>query len=48
MDLIRAIHREEGATIILVTHDEATAARVAERVLRIHDGRLERTSEALL
>src|SRR5262249_43432530 len=32
--------RQHGTTLILVTHDEELAARAAERVLRLHDGRL--------
>jgi putative ABC transport system ATP-binding protein len=39
-------HRERGATLVLVTHDAALAAR-CDRVLRIHSGRLETPSPAL-
>ena len=33
--------RSRGATLVLVTHDEELAARCADRVLHIQDGRLE-------
>jgi predicted ABC-type transport system involved in lysophospholipase L1 biosynthesis ATPase subunit len=40
MDLVRAIHREQGTTVVLVTHDEEMAGRVAERIVRLRDGRV--------
>jgi len=40
MQLFRKIHEELGATIVMVTHDEDTARRAADRVLRLRDGRL--------
>src|SRR5262249_56465652 len=40
MDLIRAINREHGTAVVLVTHDEETARRMADRVVRLRDGRL--------
>jgi len=39
--LIGEIHRELGTTVVMVSHDEEMAARVADRVLRLRDGRLE-------
>ncbi len=39
--LIGEIHRELGTTIVMVSHDEEMAARLADRVLRLRDGRLE-------
>lgn len=39
MDAIAAAHRDLGATIVMVTHDEAMAARAASRVVRLRDGR---------
>ncbi len=41
MGLIHQVHRDLGTTVVMVTHDEEMAARVADRVLRIRDGRLE-------
>ena len=38
--LIRQINREQGTTVILVTHDEDSARRVADRLVRLRDGRL--------
>jgi predicted ABC-type transport system involved in lysophospholipase L1 biosynthesis ATPase subunit len=40
LDLLRAFNRDEGTTVVLVTHDEESAARVAGRVVRLRDGRL--------
>ena len=40
MKLIREIHDQIGATVVMVTHDEEMAQRVADRVLRLRDGRL--------
>ena len=39
MDLFESLCRENGATLIVVTHDERIAAR-ADRIVRIEDGRL--------
>jgi putative ABC transport system ATP-binding protein len=39
IELLRGLSRSEGTTVILVTHDPATASR-ADRVLRLDDGRL--------
>ena len=38
--LIREIHDQLGTTVVMVTHDEEMARRVADRVLRLRDGRL--------
>jgi putative ABC transport system ATP-binding protein len=38
--LIRGLRDESGATVVLVTHDEETASRVADRVVRLRDGRI--------
>jgi putative ABC transport system ATP-binding protein len=40
MSLLREIHGELGATVVMVTHDEETACRIADRVVRLRDGRL--------
>jgi putative ABC transport system ATP-binding protein len=39
--LIGEIHRELGTTVVMVSHDEEMAARLADRLLRLRDGRLE-------
>ncbi|MGA2032635.1 MAG: ABC transporter ATP-binding protein [Thermoguttaceae bacterium] len=39
--VIRQVHRELGTTVVMVTHDEEMAARIANRVLHLRDGRLE-------
>ena len=38
-DLLRALNREKGLTIVVVTHNERLAAR-CDRTLRLHDRRL--------
>jgi putative ABC transport system ATP-binding protein len=40
LDLMRAVNQAQGTTVVLVTHDEEGAARVADRVVRLRDGRL--------
>ena len=40
MSLLRQIHRELRTTVVMVTHDEETARRIADRVVRLRDGRL--------
>ncbi len=39
--LIGEIHRDMGTTVIMVSHDEEMAARLADRVLRLRGGCLE-------
>ncbi|MFD5258914.1 ABC transporter ATP-binding protein [Streptomyces bobili] len=39
MDLLVELNRDEGQTIVLVTHDSSIGARVP-RLIRMHDGRL--------
>jgi ABC-type lipoprotein export system ATPase subunit len=39
LELLSALPRKRGAAAILVTHD-ARAARIADRVLELRDGRL--------
>jgi putative ABC transport system ATP-binding protein len=39
LDLLETLHREQGTTLVLVTHSDEIAAR-AERVLTLADGRL--------
>lgn len=46
VELLEALNRESGATIILVTHDAALAAR-AHRVIRLRDGAIESDSAAV-
>jgi putative ABC transport system ATP-binding protein len=40
IDLMREINRDQGTTVVLVTHDEEIAQRTADRVIRLRDGRL--------
>jgi len=40
IDLLFRGHRERGATLVLVTHDTALAAR-CDRVLQLHSGRID-------
>jgi predicted ABC-type transport system involved in lysophospholipase L1 biosynthesis ATPase subunit len=40
MELLLGRVREQGATLILVTHDEELAGRSAERIVWMRDGRL--------
>jgi putative ABC transport system ATP-binding protein len=39
IDLMFALNREKGTTLVLVTHDESLSRR-CERVLRLSGGRL--------
>lgn len=39
IDLLLQLHRDQGSTLILVTHDPALAAR-AERIVSLRDGRV--------
>ncbi|HNK62790.1 MAG TPA: ABC transporter ATP-binding protein [Anaerolineales bacterium] len=39
MELFQSLHRENGQTVILVTHD-AHVARHTERIIRLSDGRI--------
>ena len=39
LTLLRAMHREAGTTLVLVTHDQDIAA-AAERVIQLRDGRV--------
>ena len=39
VDLLLAVQREAGSTLVVVTHDLAVAGRL-DRTIRIHDGRL--------
>ena len=39
LDILHQLHREQGTTILLITHDNKVAA-AAERVIRIADGRI--------
>jgi energy-coupling factor transport system ATP-binding protein len=41
MDLVAALNREEGLTVIMVTHDMGTVARYARRAVVLRQGRIE-------
>jgi putative ABC transport system ATP-binding protein len=40
MDLVLALHRDHGTTLVLVTHDRAIAS-LMHRVIALRDGRIE-------
>jgi len=40
IDLLREIHEERGKTVVVVTHHPAEIDGVADRLIRLHDGRL--------
>ena len=46
LEVIRDVVRRQRRTVILVTHDQRAAA-IADRVVRLHDGRVEADSAAL-
>lgn len=46
IELLFELNREQGTTLILVTHDEALAER-CDRTIRLHAGRLMAEAEAL-
>jgi putative ABC transport system ATP-binding protein len=39
--LMRQVHEELGTTVVMVTHDEEMASRVADRMVHLRDGRLQ-------
>ena len=44
MDLLQGVHRELGATLIVVTHDRTVAARL-DRIVQLRDGLVVQDSE---
>ena len=46
MDVISSYVREHSTTVVLVMHDDDLAEDFADRVLRIHDGRFQGSSDA--
>jgi putative ABC transport system ATP-binding protein len=44
IDLMLAVHRERGTTLVLVTHDAALAAR-CDRIVRLRSGRIDAAEE---
>ena len=40
MEILKDLHKTEGKTIILVTHDEDTAKEYSQRVVRLKDGEI--------
>ena len=41
MDVLMGYVRGQGATLVMVTHDDELARRHADRVVRLKDGRIE-------
>lgn len=39
--LLQSLNKNKGVTIIMVTHDEDTAKRVSDRIIRLKDGKVE-------
>ncbi len=39
MEILRRLHKEEGITVVMVTHDEEIGAQ-AERIVRLRDGQI--------
>ncbi len=46
MDLFHRLHREQGKTIVLITHNPALAAET-QRIVTISDGRIVRTEQGV-
>lgn len=44
MELLLSLHREQGMTVIMVTHDHLLAS-MAQRVIKLVDGRLSKEEE---
>lgn len=40
LDLVNVLRRDQGMTVLMVTHDPADAHRIAEMTAFIHDGRI--------
>lgn len=44
MELIRGVSRDYGLTVVLVSHEEDTVRRIADRMIRLEDGRIAENS----
>ena len=40
LDLVARLHAERGLTVVMVLHDLAQAARYAQRIVVLHEGRI--------
>lgn len=40
LDLLVALNRSEGVTVLMVTHDEKSAGKTAHRMIQLQDGRI--------
>ncbi|MFA9272972.1 MAG: ATP-binding cassette domain-containing protein, partial [Baekduiaceae bacterium] len=47
MELLRALSADEGLTVVLITHDDESAA-AAPRVVRVRDGELVAADDAVV
>jgi putative ABC transport system ATP-binding protein len=45
LDLLRDLHRQDGTTLIVITHEREVAARLSRRI-ELRDGRIEREESA--
>jgi putative ABC transport system ATP-binding protein len=45
LDLLRDLHRQDGTTLVVITHEREVAARLSRRI-ELRDGRIEREESA--
>jgi len=45
LELLQRLNRERGLTVILVSHDEQGVGKIAERMIRLEDGKIVRNGD---